>query len=147
MESGELMRNFVQHLMMVQTSFRQSIQRSMKLNQIDLTFEMLQIILYLERRNGVNQQELADKTFKDKASLTSLLKNMEKKKLVLRAEDTSDRRNKKVFLSPKGREYGDCMRPLLKDIYVTVGKNADKEQIELSIHYLEELNNVFKNLE
>lgn len=141
------MRSFMRNLMMVQTSFRQSIQRSMKLNKIDITFEMLQIILHLERRDGVNQQELADKTFKDKASLTSLLKNMEKKKLVSRVEDSSDRRNKKVFLTSKGRECGDCMRPLLKDIYVSVGKGADKKQMELSINYLEELNNVFKNLE
>lgn len=147
MESGELMRSFMQHLMMVQTSFRQNIQKSMKLNKIDLTFEMLQIILYLERRDGVNQKELAEKTFKDKASLTSLLKNMEKKRLVSRVEDSEDRRNKKVFLTPLGREYGDKMRPLLKEIYVAVGKNTERKQIELSINYLQELNNVFKNVE
>lgn len=137
----------MQHLMMVQTSFRQNIQKSMKLNKIDLTFEMLQIILYLERRDGVNQKELAEKTFKDKASLTSLLKNMEKKRLVSRVEDSEDRRNKKVFLTPLGREYGDKMRPLLKEIYVAVGKNTERKQIELSINYLQELNNVFKNVE
>lgn len=137
----------MQHLMMVQTSFRQSIQKSMKLNKIDLTFEMLQIILYLERRDGVNQKELAEKTFKDKASLTSLLKNMEKKRLVSRVEDSEDRRNKKVFLTSQGREYGDKMRPLLKEIYVAVGKNTERKQIELSINYLQELNNVFKNVE
>lgn len=46
----------------------------------------------------MNQQQIADSVFKNKASLTSLLANMERKDLVVRNEDTSERRNKIIIL-------------------------------------------------
>ncbi len=56
-------------------------------HNIDLTFEMLQVLMHLWEREGVNQQELADLLLKDKASLTYLIDNLSKRKLVRRTAD------------------------------------------------------------
>lgn len=146
MVDGKKMRHFMQNMMMVQTSFRVVIQKGLKRNKIDVTFEMLQILTYLDAKDGVNQQELACKTFKDKSSLTSLLKNMEHRELIVRKEDLTDRRNKNVCLTDKGHDAMLLIRPMLNDIYTMVGEQVDANHLNLSINYLEELNDEFKKL-
>lgn len=144
MEKGELARELMLNILSVQTSFRQVIQRHLKQHQIDLTFEMLQILAYLWRKDGVNQQELAVKNFKDKASLTSLLKNLEAKDLVKRVEDRQDRRNKQVFLTESGRQYAHRVWPVMHEIYINAESEMNVEKAGEFINYLSELNDVFK---
>lgn len=144
MIDGELARTFMLSLLMVQTSFRQAIQRSMKKNNIDLTFEMLQIMVCLWRKDGVNQQELATLTFKDKASLSPLLNNLEEKELVVRRADKVDKRSKMVYLTVQGIDCGARVKPLLQEIYSAAEKEVDHTHIDLCINYLQELNHVFK---
>ena len=48
---------------------RQALQRVLKRNNIDITFEMLQVLSSLWQEQGISQQALAEKTAKDKACL------------------------------------------------------------------------------
>lgn len=134
----------MQNLLMAQTSFRQAIQRSLRSHDVDLTFEMLQIMVCLWKKDGVNQQELACSTFKDKASLSPLIRNLEAKRLIVRTSDSCDRRNKIVHLTDLGREYGQRVKPLLRAIYVHASQRMDQTHILRSIQYLQELSDVFK---
>lgn len=134
----------MQSLLMVQTSFRQAIQRSMKVHGIDLTFEMLQILVRLWKKDGVNQQELACSAFKDKASLTYLLNNLEKKKLVQRVSNHMDKRNKMIYLTDLGREYGENVKPILHDIYATAESKMDDTKTKACIDYFQEFYKAFK---
>lgn len=129
----------------MQTTFRQAIQRRMKLESIDLTFEMLQIMVILWKKEGVNQQELADKTFKDKASLTSIINNLQSKELVVRMQDSADRRNNIINLTPKGYQMGQKVKPILMSLYAKAGKKTDPLQTQLCAQYLDDLNNAFKD--
>lgn len=142
----EITRTFMLQLLMVQTSFRQAIQKSMKRHNIELTFEMLQIMVYLWKKDGVNQQELASNTFKDKASLTSLLRNLEVKNLVSRRSDHPDRRNKNVYLTPQGLACGERVKPILNEIYAAAGNQVNRTETESCILYLQKLNDVFKGM-
>ena len=76
---AEIMREFMQTLLQTRASLRHTIQRSLKNNKMGITYEMLEIMSYLWKNNGVNQQELANKTFKDKTSLTYLINNLEER--------------------------------------------------------------------
>lgn len=68
-------------------------------------------------RTGVTQQTLAERTAKDKACLTSLMTNLERKGLVCRHENPKDRRNKLVYLTEKGEEFHQRIAPQLKEYY------------------------------
>lgn len=57
-------------------TFRQTIQLLLKSNNVDMTFEMLQVMHCLWKEQGVSQQTLAEKTAKDKACSISLYKCM-----------------------------------------------------------------------
>lgn len=68
----------------------------------DITAEQGIMLINLWVRNGLNQQHLADITHRDKTSVTRLIDGLEKRDLVIRVSDKNDRRQKLLYLTPKG---------------------------------------------
>ena len=60
---------------------------------IDITTEQWTVLSCLWNKDKIIQQEICDLTQKDKPSVTRLIDNLEKKNLVRRVLDSSDRRN------------------------------------------------------
>jgi len=146
MEKTELLHEFMQTILQTRASFKQAIQRGLKKHDLDITYEMLQVMACLWRHEGVNQQELADKTFKDKASLTYLINNLEKRGLVIRQEDPNDRRNKLIVVTERGHVWQKKMQPLINQIHEFAAERIDMENIEDHITFLRKLGNEFKNI-
>ena len=122
-DSTEVQKEFARITSQVNIAFRQFVQQKLKEHKIDLTFEMLQIVKYLWENDGVNQQEIANATLKDKASLTCLIDNLTRRELVYRQEDSNDRRNKLIFLTDQGWQLQTVIQPWVKEMYETA--NAD----------------------
>lgn len=127
-------------------TFRQTIQRLLKQHNLDMTFEMLQVMHCLWKDQGVSQQYLAEKTSKDKACLTNLINNLEKKGWVVRKEDEIDRRSRLVYFTPEGEEVARNIKIILKDIYERIGKKMNKRQAQSCLYNLEKLNDIFENI-
>jgi len=91
---------------------------NMKLSQagIDITPDMYLILRALWEKDNRSQQELADDVFKDKASLTKLVANLEKRRLVRRHTDAADRRSKIVALTSKGGRLKDKVYPIVQEL-------------------------------
>ncbi|HBH24560.1 MAG TPA: hypothetical protein DDY13_14205 [Cytophagales bacterium] len=70
----------------------------------NITSEQWGIIRLLWKENGQTQQSLAFKLKKNKASITSLVDNLEKKGYVVRTSNELDKRSKIVFLTDEGKE-------------------------------------------
>lgn len=147
MDKTELLREFMQTILQTRASFKQAIQRGLREHNIDITYEMLQVMACLWKHEGVNQQELADKTFKDKASLTYLINNLEKRGLVVRQEDPNDRRNKLIIVTERGHVWQNKMQPLLNEIHEFAAERIDMGSIEDHITFLRKLDNEFKNIQ
>ena len=71
---------------------------------LDLTMDQWMILTALSTQKGVNQMQVGDSCFRDKASITRLLDMLEAKQWVYRQTDTRDRRTKLVYLTPEGAE-------------------------------------------
>jgi DNA-binding MarR family transcriptional regulator len=71
----------------MKSHLRQQIQAKISEHDPDLSFELLEIIGLLWRRDGINQQEIADTVSKDKSSVTYLINRLVKRGLVERIED------------------------------------------------------------
>jgi DNA-binding MarR family transcriptional regulator len=143
---AEIMREFMQTILQTSASFKQAIQRSLKNNKMGITYEMLQIMSCLWNNEDVNQQELANKTFKDKVSLTYLINNLEKRELVVRQEYAHDRRNKKILLTTKGFELREKLQPLLLEIYTSSSENLETKSLEEMTSFLQKVNYEFKEI-
>ena len=139
MPNNEPARELIMQIIRSRMTFRQTLQRVLKCNNIDMTFEMLQIMSCLWKAQGVSQQYLAEKTAKDKACLTNLINNLEKKGWVVRKEDPSDRRNRLVFLTIKGEQVSETVKPLIKEVYVHAGERMGVDQITQCISLLQQL--------
>lgn len=139
MTNNESARELILQILRTRMGFRQALQRILKRNNIEMTFEMLQVMNCLWQVQGVSQQYLAEKTAKDKACLTNLMNNLEKKGWVVRREDPSDRRNRLVFLTPDGEELSRQVRPLINDLYQQTGEQMGNEQMELCLKQLQKL--------
>jgi DNA-binding MarR family transcriptional regulator len=78
----ELAVAFGRSMSELRTYTRQQIQ--IKEHGINITFEMLEVMGCLWKKDGINQQEIANLTLRDKSSMTYLLDNLVKRKLVNR---------------------------------------------------------------
>lgn len=139
MTHNEPTRELILQMLRTRIAFRQTLQRVLKRNNVDMTFEMLQVMNCLWIEQGVSQQYLAEKTAKDKACLTNLITNLEKKKWVVRKEDPTDRRNRRVYLTILGEQLAETVKPLIKDIYTQVDEQMGTEQIEACRTQLQKL--------
>lgn len=146
MTNGELAHELLLQLLKTRMAFRQTIQRILKRQNIEMTFEMLQIMYRLWEQQGVSQQHLAEKTAKDKACLSNLINNLEKKGWVSRTEDPSDRRNRLISLTPEGEKLSDLVKPLIKNIYEQAGTKMDTECMQSCLRDLTRLNEVFNEI-
>jgi DNA-binding MarR family transcriptional regulator len=92
--------------------------------------------------DGQFQQQLADRTFKDKAAITRLIDGLEKKGLVKRVQDENDRRQKKIFLTSKSSKFVKKLLPVAKRAQVRGQKDIDPVQLEI---FKSVLRQIFKN--
>lgn len=141
-EFRELMLSVVRTRM----AFRRAMQRTLKRNEAGITFEMLQVLSCLWNEQGITQQMLAERTAKDKACLTNLMLNLEKKGYVCRKEDASDRRNKLVYLTPEGERFREQIRPVLDQVYVNAEKSIGQETLHRMLSELDTVFNVLENV-
>lgn len=146
MTNGELTHELTLQLLRTRMSFRQALMRTFKRNNIEITFEMVQVMHCLWQEQGLSQQSLAEKTAKDKACMTNLLTNLEKKGWVKRFNDPSDGRNRLVYLTEEGEALSNRMRPLIKNLYEQAGEKMNEKRLISSIHELTKLNEIFDKL-
>lgn len=139
MENYNSSRALIFQMLKTRMAFRQALQRVLKRNNIDITFEMLQILSCLWQEQGVSQQILAEKTAKDKACMTNLMANLEKKNWIMRQEDLTDRRNRLVYLTPAGEEISNRIRPLIQDFYTQTGQQMGIENLNACSNQLQTL--------
>lgn len=134
---NDIVAEFTKEIIRVNLAFRQYIQAKLRNNNIDLTFEMLQVLGTLWTTDGINQQEIANITVKDKASMTYLIDNLTKRKLVYRQEDGNDRRNKIIYLTEPGKQMQLLIQPWLHEMHAFAGCDMPVEMITDCMKVLE----------
>ncbi|MBM6960390.1 MarR family transcriptional regulator [Bacteroides caecigallinarum] len=132
-------RACILQLIRTRMASRQAMQKLLKESNAGITFEMLQIMSCLWSEQGISQQILAERTAKDKACLTNLMTNLEKKGYVCRQENPNDRRNKLVFLTEEGEKFHQWIAPKLDDYYKRLEDIIGKEKIRQTEILLKEL--------
>lgn len=134
-----VMMDFTRKISMVNTAYRQFIQNKFKEHKVNLTFEMLQVLACLWNKDGINQQEIANITVKDKASMTYLIDNLVKRNLVYRQEDSSDRRNKLIYLTEQGLKTQVQIQPFIDEMYEAAGMNLESTALMQSMSIIEQV--------
>lgn len=145
-KQGTEFRELQMQIFRTRIAFRRCIQRTLREKSAGITFEMLQILSSLWREQGITQQVLAERTAKDKACLTNLMNNLEKKGYVCRREDPSDRRNKLVYLTPEGERLQSHIRPMLDEVYRKAEEIIGLERVQKLLSDLKQVYDVCERL-
>lgn len=110
---------------------------------LNLTIEQWSVLCQLWKHDGISQQDLCDKTFRDKPSITRLVDNLEKLQLVKRVSSDSDRRINLVYLTRQGIRLEDHTMQLAEETLNEALAGIPGEHINLC---KEILHQVYENL-
>lgn len=88
----------------ISTAINRTFLRAFALEGVDITTEQWSILACLWQKDKVTQQTLCTLTLKDKPSMTRLIDNLEKRNLVIRVSDHTDRRINLIHLTDAGME-------------------------------------------
>jgi len=119
------------------------LQESFKENKLDLSKEQMIVLKKLHDQDGLNQNELAFLTLRNKSSLTRLLSKMENKKYITRKRSTDDMRINRVYITKLGREVFSKTRPVIGNLIKKMEKDISKEEKEQMIAILKKIQHNF----
>jgi len=96
----------------------------------DISFEQWVIIANLNRKNGQFQQQLADNTYRNKTSVTRMINALQERGFVERISDPKDLRQKRIFLTEKGDQLYEELRPLAMEVQELATRGIKAEEME-----------------
>ncbi|MFC3198138.1 MarR family winged helix-turn-helix transcriptional regulator [Parapedobacter deserti] len=140
----DAVKNLVENMQMLSLNVRHYFQKRFAALELDVTYEMVRVLLILSKQKYMNQQQIADVTFKNKASLTSLIDNLQKRGLVVRNEDSADRRNKIITLTAKGRELVGVVQPIFDEMFDLLYKDVTAEELKVMNRVIAKMNRVIE---
>ena len=100
-------------------TYRMYAQKQIKLNNLKITIDQWLVLKSLKENPDATQQELAEKVFKDSASITRILELLVKSEFIERKNNLNDRRKSQLKTTKKGEE-------ILSETYKIVILNRKK---------------------
>jgi len=100
-------------------SYRQYAQRQINAAGFSITIDQWLILKAIEEDNTIPQQQIAEKVFKDVASITRIIEILVRKGYLSREFNTADRRRFILKLTANGQEVLEKLQPY-------VNANRDK---------------------
>lgn len=89
---------------MASTAVARRLQKNFRQAGLDITIEQWSVLYHLWKEDCLSQQELCNRTFRDKPSITRLVDNLEKQALVKRTASKTDRRINIVCLTEAAKD-------------------------------------------
>ena len=109
------------------------------LKPFGMTTEQWRLLMLINFNEGADQQFLADETLKVKSAITALLKKMGKAGLIARIPDPKDGRNKKVYLTEKGRTLAERGKSILMAEGAKVLEGQERKDLEKMVAIMQSL--------
>jgi len=129
---------------MAAASVARRMQKNFRNAGLDITIEQWSILYHLWKEDGLSQQELCNRTYRDKPSITRLIDNLEKLNLVKRTASVSDRRVNLVSLTEAAQQIQQTTIDLANQTMNEALVGITKDEIEIVKKVLQQ---VFDNLQ
>ena len=114
------------------TAIARRLQKNFKEATIEITIEQWSVLYHLWKQDGLSQQQLCDATFRDKPSITRLVDNLEKLKLVKRVASKDDRRMNMIYLAAGAEDLQVKTMELANQTMNEALEGVTIEQIEIA---------------
>ncbi len=128
----------------ISTTINRALLRAFSQEDLSITTEQWSVLSCLWNEDKVTQSDLCELTRKDKPSMTRLIDNLQRSKIVVRVPHATDRRVNLIHLT----QYGASLREKVNGIVQLV---VDKALIDVSgsevVVARNVLNKIIKNLD
>ena len=124
---------------MATTAVARRLQKNFRNAGLEITIEQWSVLYHLWKEDGLSQLELGNRTYRDKASTTRLIDNLEKQELVTRVASKDDRRINLVYLT-------DTAKPLQQITYELANKTMNESLQNISKEEIEVVKNVLQRV-
>ncbi|WP_169082644.1 MarR family winged helix-turn-helix transcriptional regulator [Paenibacillus sp. PL91] len=126
---------------------RTSIANKKVLNRVllpyDVTPEQYGVLNRLCLKDGISQKQLSELIVRDQTSIGKVLDKLERKELILRKDDPSDRRAFLLYLTPKGKELAELLITHVEAIHTMASEGISDKDIEVFVRVI---NKLYSNL-
>lgn len=114
------------------------------LKPYNVTHEQWPLLKWLWVKDGISQKELSETSFKDQSTITRILDKLERRGLIRRQADSTDRRVSLIYLTTEGLKIRDSLT-LLAQQALEQALQGLSEQEKVQLKNL--LNRINDNLE
>ncbi|WP_156791363.1 MarR family winged helix-turn-helix transcriptional regulator [Bacillus sp. SG-1] len=101
-----------------------------KLEEFNLAPEQNLVMMLLWEKDGLTQNQLAERLGKDKTNLARMASSLEKKGFIKRTSCQNDRRSLKLHLTEVGNELGCKVLPIAEEFNRIVCKGISQAEIK-----------------
>ena len=123
---------------------RNEMYRAFREKGVELTPEQWAVLVRLWERDGRTQNDLSEKTFRDKPTMSRMIDALERRGLVERRDDEDDGRTRLVHLTPDGRALKRKLVPVVEKIVSRMLAGVSAADLAATRRTLR---HVFENLE
>lgn len=120
-------------------TYRMYAQNQLKINQLKITIDQWLVLKCLKENPKSTQIELAEKVFKDNASITRIIELLVKADFLERKVNQNDRRKFDLKITASGEK-------ILTDVYKIVVKNRAKALENITAEEIETVNTILKKI-
>ncbi len=113
------------------TALARRLQKNFKQAGIEVTIEQWSVLYHLWKEDGLSQQDLCNQSFRDKPSITRLVDNLEKLKLVKRVPSKDDRRINLIYLTEAAKTLQEQTMEMANQTLNEALEGVSKEEVEL----------------
>lgn len=128
---------------MASTAVARRLQKNFRNANLEITIEQWTVLYHLWKEDCLSQQELCTRTYRDKPSITRLIDNLEKQKLVKRALHKNDKRINLICLTEAGKKLQETTLALANQTMDEALNGVNKNDIETVKNVLQK---VYDNL-
>ena len=119
------------------TAIGRRLQKNFKQDNVEITIEQWSVLYHLWKEDGMSQQQLCDATFRDKPSITRLVDNLEKLKLVKRVPSKDDRRINLIYITKEAEQLQEQTMELANQTLNEALEGVTNGQIEIAKEVLQ----------
>lgn len=116
---------------MASTAVARRLQKNFRQAGLEITIEQWSVLYHLWKEDCLSQQELCNRTFRDKPSITRLIDNLEKQSLVKRMPSKTDRRINLVCLTEPAKNLQQLTIDLANQTMGEALVGVKKEDIDI----------------
>jgi len=124
-------------------SIKQYLLKQFKENGFDTTVEQFGVMMRIFKNDGLSQNQIAEKAFKQGPNITRIIDDLEEKGLVSRQQDHCDRRKSLLFMTDEGINCVTSLLTIIISAYGDFKNGISEEEMATTVNVL---NKIYHNI-